>query len=230
MQPHIYQLSEKAIVVEWEQRIDPLIAANIRQLQERIHAQHFPWLEETVPAYASLTIFYNPLIVLKSSLPGQRATALIETCLLQLLKNINSTTSFVPPQRKEIPVCYGGEYGPDLSLVATHCGVSEEAVVSLHSNAMYQVYMIGFVPGFAYMGGMSEKLATPRRETPRPKVPAGAVGIAGQQTGIYPIEISGGWQIIGRTPLSLFNVEKNPPALLKAGDEVIFIPVSRFSL
>jgi inhibitor of KinA len=126
----------------------------------------------------------------------------------------------------EIPVHYGGESGPDLDIVAKHNGLTPEEVVAIHSNGHYFVNMIGFAPGFPYIGGMSEKIATPRKSSPRLKIPAGSVGIAGKQTGIYPIETPGGWQIIGKTPLQLFRPDHDPPSLLKAGDKICFKPIT----
>ena len=135
----------------------------------------------------------------------------------------------VPTVKKrtiEIPVCYGGEFGPDLSVVAESNGLTEEEVIHIHSNGTYIVYMIGFAPGFPYIGGMPSEIATPRKSSPRLKIPSRSVGIAGSQTGIYPIETPGGWQLIGSTPLKLFSIHHNPPTLLQAGDHVRFKPIS----
>ncbi|WP_411349908.1 5-oxoprolinase subunit PxpB [Paenibacillus sp. WLX2291] len=126
----------------------------------------------------------------------------------------------------EIPVCYGGDYGPDLAHVAAHNGLTEQEVIALHSGGDYLVYTLGFAPGFPYLGGLSKQLATPRRDTPRVRIPAGSVGIAGMQTGIYPLETPGGWQLIGRTPLSLFRPHRQPPALLSSGNRLVFRPIS----
>jgi len=130
------------------------------------------------------------------------------------------------PEIVEIPVCYGGEYGPDLGFVAEHNGLSQEEVIKIHSEGRYLTYMVGFAPGFPYLGGLSEKIAAPRKESPRLKIPEGTVGIAGNQTGVYPITTPGGWQLIGRTPFRLFHPGKNPPTLLKAGNIVVFKPIS----
>ena len=137
----------------------------------------------------------------------------------------------VPPSQSaddtrvmEIPVCYGGESGPDLASVAEHTGLTPEQVVDLHTSASYLVYFLGFSPGFPYLGGLPPQLATPRLPAPRKRVPAGSVAIGGNQTGIYPMESPGGWRIIGRTPVRLFDLEANPPALLRAGDTVRFVP------
>lgn len=126
-----------------------------------------------------------------------------------------------------IPVCYGGEYGPDLEYVARHHNLTPEEVISIHSEGEYLAYMIGFAPGFPFLGGLSEKIATPRRSSPRTSIPAGSVGIAGMQTGVYPISTPGGWQLIGQTPIKLFLPEQNPPSLLQAGDIVKFEPISK---
>lgn len=126
-----------------------------------------------------------------------------------------------------IPVCYGGEYGPDLEYVARHHNLTPEEVISIHSEGEYLAYMIGFAPGFPFLGGLSEKIATPRRPSPRTSIPAGSVGIAGMQTGVYPISTPGGWQLIGQTPIKLFLPEQNPPSLLQAGDIVKFEPISK---
>jgi inhibitor of KinA len=127
----------------------------------------------------------------------------------------------------DIPVCYGGDFGPDLDAVSSHTGLSTEEVVAIHGEPDYLVYMIGFAPGFPYLGGMSERLASPRRESPRAKIPPGSVGIAGSQTGVYPIETPGGWQLIGRTPLRLFRPERDEPSLLRTGDRVRFQAIDR---
>jgi inhibitor of KinA len=136
-------------------------------------------------------------------------------------------TKPLPGRERVVPVCYGGEFGPDLEFVAKHNGLTEQEVIQIHSSGEYLVYMIGFAPGFPYLGGMSEKIAAPRRTSPRLKIPIGTVGIAGLQTGVYPIETPGGWQLIGRSPEQLFRPHANPPSLLQAGNLVRFQPISR---
>ncbi len=131
------------------------------------------------------------------------------------------------PRRVEIPVCYGGELGPDLDDVARTHGLAPEEVIRLHADADYLVYMIGFMPGFAYLGGLPERIATPRRKTPRTAVPAGTVGIGGRQTGVYPLVSPGGWNLIGRTPVKIFDIKRDEPTLLSTGDRVRFRPISR---
>jgi inhibitor of KinA len=127
----------------------------------------------------------------------------------------------------EIPVCYGGDFGPDLKSVADRNGLTPDEVVTIHCKSTYPVYMIGFAPGFPYLGGMSERISAPRLDTPRERIPAGSVGIAGTQTGVYPIETPGGWRLIGRTPLRLFDAVRDPPSLLQAGDRVRFTAIER---
>ncbi len=149
-------------------------------------------------------------------------------CPRQLSKHLKDlkTDKMDPPRVVSIPVCYGGDFGPDLEYVAHHNNISPQEVIEIHSGNEYSVYMIGFSPGFPYLGGMSEKISAPRRSSPRLIIPAGSVGIAGKQTGIYPIETPGGWQIIGRTPIKLFRPDEESPSLLQAGDKIKFTPIS----
>ncbi|HET6872400.1 MAG TPA: 5-oxoprolinase subunit PxpB, partial [Sporolactobacillaceae bacterium] len=143
------------------------------------------------------------------------------------LRDINwDQASQLDAHTVNIPVCYGGEWGPDLDHVAAVNGLSPEEVIRIHSEGVYLVHMIGFAPGFPYLGGLSKEISTPRRETPRLVIPKGSVGIAGDQTGVYPLETPGGWQLIGRTPINLFNPNSETPSLLKAGDFVRFVPIS----
>ncbi len=180
-----------------------------------VEEAHIAGIEEIIPSYRSLLVAYDPQLISFEDLTDQ-------------LKDIEKTLSGVkiPEHRRvEIPTLYGGEFGPDLDFVARHHGLTSEEVIRIHSSQDYLVYMLGFTPGFAYLGGNLEKIATPRLNTPRVEVPAGSVGIAENQTGIYPIESPGGWQIIGRTPLTLFNPFQPPHFLLMVGDMVRFIPI-----
>ncbi|MBX6395501.1 MAG: 5-oxoprolinase subunit PxpB, partial [Alicyclobacillaceae bacterium] len=154
--------------------------------------------------------------------PYRRMCALLETLVDEIPQGGEEAGRLV-----EIPVCYGGEFGPDLAYVADYHGLTPERVIEIHSSTEYRVYMIGFAPGFPYLGGLSPELATPRKTSPRLTIPAGSVGIAGNQTGVYSVSTPGGWQIIGRTPLVLFRPDLHPPSLLKAGDRVRFYPISR---
>jgi len=205
-----------ALYVEFGNAIDPELNRRVRQLQLAIQKAGPPWLVETVPTYRSLLVYYRPLRASPSEVRSQ----------LEALACDAESGRVPQPAVTDIPVAYGGEYGPDLGFVARHNGLSRDEVVRLHSDRAYLIYMLGFIPGFAYLGGMCSRLATPRLATPRAKIPAGSVGIAGDQTGIYPTESPGGWRLIGRTPLQLFHPLKEPPALLRMGDYVRFVPVT----
>ncbi len=173
-----------------------------------------PGLGEAVPGYVTLLVHYDPLLLSYET---------VESYLRQ-----NLSTGEAPahaPRRVEVPVVYGGESGPDLAFVAGHNGLSEAEVIRIHSARDYPVFMMGFTPGFPYLGGMDPAIAAPRLSSPRSRVPGGSVGIAGEQTGIYPLDSPGGWRIIGRTALRLFDPDRDPPFLLVPGDVIRFVPV-----
>jgi inhibitor of KinA len=220
----IYYLSEFAVTVEFGQKIAENLLNAVNRLNELLYRQPFTGFHTTVPAYSTLTVFYDPVLVVKADLPGadcfEKVSAYLDNLNLQ-----KKTADTIKGGTIIIPVCYGENFGPDLEEVANLHQISPGEVIKLHSAATYKVYMIGFVPGFAYLGGMDERLATPRKATPRKSVPAGAVGIAGGQTGVYPLATPGGWQIIGQTPVSLFDVNRGQPSLLKPGDTVLFKPI-----
>lgn len=220
----IYPLGEIAAVVEFGKRIDYETHVRVMALAERLEKKSFPGMIEYVPAYTTLTVYYDPLIVGKN---GQEdAYQNVRAMLLDLAK-VKVKKRKEPGRVVEIPVCYGGEFGPDLDEVAGSNKLSVEEVIGIHSGGQYLVYMLGFAPGFPYLGGMDERIATPRKATPRQAIPAGSVGIAGAQTGIYPLETPGGWQLIGRTPVSLFDPQREDPCLLRAGDNVRFVPITK---
>jgi inhibitor of KinA len=221
----LYPLGDAAVVLEFGQAIEPathqLIQAFAREL-----AQHpLPGLREVVPAFTTLTVYYDPLVLfeLGASSPYEQ----VATSLQQMLPAAQAAAAeYAPGPLVEIPVCYGGDLGPDLDLVASHTQLSVAEVIAGHTQPEYLVYMVGFAPGFPYLGGLDARLATPRRAQPRPLVPAGAVGIAGVQTGVYSLPTPGGWQLIGRTPLRLFDPGRAQPSLLQAGDRLRFVPIS----
>jgi inhibitor of KinA len=185
---------------------------------------YFPsWMCEWIPAFTTVTVIYDPFKVY--NLSGENPFTYVSRQLIQLLSALPANHP-VHTRTVDIPVCYGGEFGPDLEEVARMNHLTPEEVIETHAAGDYLVYMIGFAPGFPYIGGMSKKIAAPRRKTPRLKIPERSVGIAGIQTGVYPIETPGGWQIIGRTPLRLFEPENDPPSLLQAGDKIRFFPIS----
>ena len=215
-EPRFLTGGDKSIFVEFGDAIDPKLSRRVRHLMLAIEKASIPGITETVPTYRSLLVYFEPLQI--------NARKLRET-LYSLAQPL--TESELPkPKLIEIPTVYGDEYGPDLEFAATHNGLSTSEVVQIHTGTPYLIYMIGFIPGFPYLGGMSPRIATPRLETPRTKIPAGSVGIAGSQTGIYPAESPGGWRLIGRTPLQLFNPKREPPALFQAGDYLNFISVT----
>ena len=222
----IYPISECAVTVEFGNTIDERLMRRIIRFNQSLLQKPFPGMLTTVPAYTTLTVFFNPLeLINKNDLPGISCFDKVSG-YLKSLRDENNPTPVTENEIITIPVYYGGSAGPDIEYVATYHNLTINEVIALHRQPVYKVYMIGFIPGFAYMGGLNETLYTPRKATPRKAVPAGAVGIAGQQTGIYPLETPGGWQIIGQTPLNLFDAARNPPALLKAGDRVRFEPIS----
>jgi len=223
----IYSLAENAVTIAFGQEINDLTFNQIQSLNEIIQQHPFDGFHCTVPAYTSLSIFFDPVQVITSTkLPGINCFERVSNYLLQLDKH-HAEEPTSKRQPVTIPVCYDDQFGPDLTSLAKYYGITKQKIIDIHSATTYKVHMIGFIPGFAYLGGMSEQLIAPRKHIPRNKVPAGSVGIAGAQTGIYPLETPGGWQLIGRTPLPLFD-SQNPqhPSLLKAGDEVIFMPIS----
>ncbi len=208
---------DKSIFIEFGDKIDRKINLSVRKMHYSILNQKIEGIEELVPTYRSLIVYYNPLKITYDALMKK---------LKDIEKNLSDITlplSMVT----EIPVLYGGIYGPDLEFVAKYNKLSAEEVIKIHSKPLYFIYMLGFSPGFAYLGEMSDKIATPRLEVPRLKVPAGSVGIAGKQTGIYPIESPGGWRLIGRTPIRLYSPESEDPFLLKSGNYVKFHPIDK---
>ncbi|WP_443945962.1 5-oxoprolinase subunit PxpB [Pedobacter sp. AW1-32] len=209
-------LGDSALLIQLEETIDPKILSKLNAIGHYLEDHPFKGLIEYVPAFSSITIFFNPLLIGFNQLTEY---------LNSELKYIESKVSEVPAVI-DIPVVYGGEYGPDLDFISAQTGLLPEEIISIHTKPEYVVYMIGFAPGFPYLGGMDERIAAPRKEKPRGQIAAGSVGIAGKQTGIYPIETPGGWQIIGRTPLSLFDIEAKNPTLLKAGNRIRFKAIS----
>lgn len=211
---------DSAVSVELGQEINPAVNRRVMALQSclkgAVENGVLSGIVEMVPAYCTLLLVYDPLVIGCGE-------------LVQRVAAIASAMQLTDAGRREvieIPVVYGGIYGPDLGEVAAYHGMTEEEVIRLHSVPEYLIYMLGFVAGFPYLGGMDERLATPRKSSPRLKIAAGSVGIAGGQTGIYSVESPGGWQIIGRTPLKLYDAAKEPPVLLSAGQYIRFKPVS----
>ncbi len=204
------------MLVEYGDVIDPDINNKVRSMAIVMERESLKGVVETIPTYRSMLIIYDPAITNPSKL--EKEVLALEESLSQI--------KIPPADTVEIPVCYGGEFGPDIGFVAEHNSITKDDVVRIHSGAEYRIYMIGFTPGFPFLGGLPKVLNTPRLETPRSFVPEGSVGIAKNQTGIYPLASPGGWQLIGQTPLKLFAPERSNPFIYKAGDRIKFMPIS----
>ncbi|WP_338150583.1 5-oxoprolinase subunit PxpB [Neobacillus muris] len=218
-------LGDSAIMVRFGSEVNVETHEKVQELSRYIENDPPPGVVEFVPAFTNVTIYYD---IVQAATMADDSLSPYEFMANQLDKIIKGleTSAGQQPEVVEIPVCYGGEFGPDLDFVAEHNQLTPEEVIQIHSAGSYLTYMIGFAPGFPYLGGLSEKIAAPRRETPRLEIPEGTVGIAGMQTGVYPISTPGGWQLIGRTPIRLFRPEQNPPTLLKTGNVIKFKPIS----
>ncbi len=211
-----YLLSgDSAVVVEFGEEIDPETNECVSGMFYLVESSGITGVIECVPTYRSLMIVYDPVqIPFKKLLERLKA-------LEPQLKNVKTP----PRSLVEIPTLYGGEFGPDLEFVARHNELDPEEVIGIHSQTDYRVYMLGFTPGFPYLGGMDRRISAPRLERPRGKVAPGSVGIAGEQTGIYSIESPGGWRIIGRTPIRFFVPERKPSVFIEPGDLLRFVPI-----
>src|SRR4029077_17121721 len=194
---------------------------------QRLRNAAIPGVVELAPAYTRLAVFFDPVDVAKASGTASDIFDWLAARIGAATVPKRKESRRSPPRTVEIPVCYDPEFAPDLDEVARHAQISTEQVVELHSAADYRVACIGFVPGFPFMAGLPKKIATPRRSNPRKEIPPGTVGIGGAQTGIYPLRSPGGWNLIGRTPLKLFDPSKNPPTLLQPGDRVRFRAITR---
>jgi KipI family sensor histidine kinase inhibitor len=223
----IEPLAEDTLLLRFGDAIDPAINARVHAAARALREAGLPGVADIAPAYASLLVRFQPDTPCNrdDALPGARIAALSCT----LLDGIDAKTRIpagagveTDPRCVEIPVCHGGEFGPDLEAVARHAGLSPDEVVARHTAGDYTVAMLGFAPGFPYLLGLDPSLHVPRRDTPRTRVPAGSVAIGGAQTGVYPRELPGGWSLIGRTPLALFDPQYMPPTLLLPGDRVRF--------
>ena len=208
---------DTSLTVEFGNEISEAINHDIRAYKIALEKAGLPGIVELVPTYRSLMVHYDPAV-----LPYQELRERLE----KLLDDMGEIE--IPPSPVlEIPVLNGGEMGTELTFVEEHAGLSEEEVIRIHSSTEYLIYMLGFTPGFTYLGGMSEKIATPRLKQPRVKIPAGSVGIAGTQTGVYPIDSPGGWQLIGRTPVKMYDPDRETPILPEAGQYIKFYPVTQ---
>ncbi len=206
---------DKAVSVEFGNTIDPKINQRIRAFTLALARQGMKGIVELVPSYRSVMVHYRPEEILYRELAdGLMAAA-----------KLADSMELPPAEVVEIPVLYNRETGPDLAFVAEHSGKSIDEVIKIHTSTEYLIYMLGFTPGFPYLGGMSKEIATPRLQSPRIKIPGGSVGIAGEQTGVYPIDSPGGWQLIGRTPVKLYDPSRETPILLNAGQYIRFVAI-----
>ncbi|MDD3251184.1 MAG: 5-oxoprolinase subunit PxpB [Lachnospiraceae bacterium] len=211
-------VGDQAVLVEFGSRIEEETNRKVMAFAALLSAETVPGFRECVPAFASLLVCYDPLVTEYETMCG----------ILEGLAAAHGSAAAgdAGGHLVEIPVCYGGSYGEDLGFVAEHAGLSTEEVIHIHSGRNYRIYMLGFLPGFPYLGGMDARIFTPRLSNPRTRIPAGSVGIGGEQTGIYPMDSPGGWQLIGRTPWKLFDPMAGGKTRYEAGDVIRFVPIS----
>ncbi len=216
LRPTFSDCAESGLLVDFGQRYDRRLSLSILQVCKRLHAAMPPGLKESIPALTSLTILYNPLELSRDR-------------IIHEIRHIcdGAEEKLDPARTWEVPVVYGGEGGPDLEEIARRAGMTEEEAIALHSERDYYVYMLGFLPGFAYLGDLPKELTAPRRATPRAHVPAGSVAIAAGLTAIYPLASPGGWHVIGHTPVPPWDMKRRAEPLFQAGDQVRFKPVGR---
>ena len=211
--PNIKLAGDSAVVVDLGESIHPEINSKVHNFAQLIEQKNHTWLSQIIPAYKGLLIYYDPLIIEFFNLKNY---------LLEEFNNMEDSHGKSPTRIITIPTLYGGKFGPDLDNVMNHTKLTKSDVIKIHTSTNYLVYAIGFSPGFPYLGGLSKKLNTPRLKNPRTKIPAGSVAIAETQTGVYPSPTPGGWQIIGKTPVKLFDPTRNPPVLVNPGDYIKF--------
>jgi inhibitor of KinA len=221
----IFPLGDNAILIDFGNELNESINQKLLEIFRKIKNQNMPGVLDVVPAYSSLTIHYDVMKIFEKA--GGKTVFDIITDQVKKIVEDDIEISFEQNRKISIPVCYDQEFGVDLSYLASEKDLSVQDVIQLHTAKSYRVYMIGFLPGFPYMGEVDQRIQIPRKENPRTNVEAGSVGIAGAQTGIYPLQSPGGWQIIGRTPVLLFNKEKTAPVLLQPGDEIKFFSISK---
>ncbi|MCD8249995.1 MAG: 5-oxoprolinase subunit PxpB [Lachnospiraceae bacterium] len=213
----IVAAGDSSILIEFGNEINPEINRKITSTVQLIRAQQIEGIVDMIPAFCSLLINYDPRIITYDRIQSRMA---------ELVK-MDVKASAQKKKVFEIPVCYGGDFGPDIENIAANAGLSVEEVIKIHSSSDYLIYMLGFLPGFCYLGGLDERIHTPRLANPRVKIPAGSVGIGGSQTGIYPLDSPGGWQLMGLTPVKTYDPDRETPILLEAGDYIRFVPIDR---
>lgn len=218
-----FMASERGLVVEFGTTIDEKINARVHLVTEFLNKNKDDlFVSEIIPTYRSLLVIFDPLAISRKSLIEK-----IDEFISFKQDSFANPDFFKNSNTVEIPVCYGGDFGTDLDNVAEYNNLSEQEVIDIHCQPSYRVYMLGFLPGFCYLGGMDEKIACPRLTSPRTQIPSGSVGIAGSQTGIYPVDSPGGWRLIGKTPLNMFDIKKEQPFLLRPGDTITFKQIDK---
>ncbi|MDO4338945.1 MAG: 5-oxoprolinase subunit PxpB [Eubacteriales bacterium] len=211
----ILTAGDSSLLVEFGKEISPEINRRIAATVQLMRDQSIEGVVDVIPAFCSLLINYDPRVVSYENI----------TARIQGLLKLDAKAGGGTKKIYEIPVCYGGEYGPDIDNIAKHAGLTQEEVIQIHSSRDYLIYMLGFLPGFCYLGGLDERIHTPRLANPRLKINAGSVGIGGSQTGIYPLDSPGGWQLMGMTPVKTYDPEREVPILVEAGDYIRFVPI-----
>ena len=211
----ILTAGDSSLLVEFGKEISPEINRKITATVQMMKEQHIEGVVDVIPAFCSLLINYDPRVISYEDIRER----------IQNIVKLDAQAGADIKRVYENPVCYGGEYGPDLDNIAEHAGLTKEEVIEIHSSRDYLIYMLGFLPGFTYLGGLDERIHTPRLANPRIKINAGSVGIGGSQTGIYPLDSPGGWQLMGMTPVKTYDPKREKPILVEAGDYIRFVPV-----
>ena len=214
----ILPAGDRALVADFGNVISEDVNRKVNALKKSLLAEKIAGVREMIPTYRSLLVEYNPAIITMQELSRR-----IEAAAAELE---GATVETEQKRVLEIPCCYGGKYGEDLAGMAELTGLSEKEIIDIHAGTEYRVYMLGFLPGFVYLGGMDERIAAPRLKTPRVSIPAGSVGIGGSQTGVYPMASPGGWRLIGMTPVAFYDPGREKPVLCEAGDYIRFVPIS----
>lgn len=213
----ILTAGDSSLLLQFGNAIDPEINARIAATVQLMKEQHIEGVVDLIPAFCSLLINYDPRVISYGEMRRR----------MEKILSVEIAAGARKKKIYEIPVCYGGELGPDLATIAEHAGLTEQEVIDIHSSSDYLIYMLGFLPGFTYLGGLDERIHTPRLANPRIRIPAGSVGIGGSQTGIYPMDSPGGWQLMGMTPVKTYDPEREIPILVEAGDYIRFVPIDR---
>ena len=211
----ILTAGDASLLVEFGKEINPEINRKIAATVQLMREQHIEGVVDVIPSFCALLINYDPRVIGYEEIKGR-------------IKDLLKVEIKAGDERKkifEIPVCYGGDFGPDIATIAEHAGLTEQEVIDIHSSRDYLIYMLGFLPGFCYLGGLDERIFTPRLASPRLKIDAGSVGIGGLQTGIYPLDSPGGWQLMGKTPVKTYDPGREVPILVEAGDYIRFVPI-----